>query len=173
MNDLASVVRELEAHAAQEGWDQPSRIFALVPTDELIASEPSLADALADKVGSLTAIEQEPLTVPLEEVLASLFWPDGVAGAAAIAERLVLPPEADANMPTDPEQAAQYAQSHPDRHEVRMVAAATRSGETFCALRLRAHDEDAAVVTGDDLVPGLLELLQVSLDVRREETPGE
>ena len=85
----------------------------------------------------------------------------------------MLPPEADADMPTDPEEAAQYAQSHPDRHEVRMVAAATRSGETFCALRLRAHDEDAAVVTGDDLVPGLLELLQVSLDVRREETPGE
>ena len=41
-----------------------------------------------------------------------------------------------------------------------MVAGATRAGSTYCALRLRAHDDDFAVIEGPDLVPALLELLR-------------
>ena len=44
-----------------------------------------------------------------------------------------------------------------------MVVAATRAGSTYCALRLRSHDEDRAVIEGPDLVPALLELLQATL----------
>ena len=44
--------------------------------------------------------------------------------------------------------AAAYASEHPDRQEVRIVAAATRAGASYCALRLRAHDEDTSVLTG-------------------------
>ena len=40
----------------------------------------------------------------------------------------------------------------------------TRAGATYCALRLRAHDDDLSVVTGTDLVPGLLALLRGTLD---------
>ncbi len=165
MSNLAVVVAELERHAAQAGWDQPSRLYALVPTDELLAAEPGLAETLADRRDGLTAIEQDPLPHDrsLEDVLASAEWPAAVAGVAAVAERVVLPPGADADLPEEPAAAAAYAQNHPDRQEVRIVAAATRSGETFCALRLRSHDEDASVVTGPDLIPGLVDLLHLTL----------
>ena len=43
------------------------------------------------------------------------------------------------------------------------VVAATRAGSTYCALRLRSHDEDRQVLEGPDLVPALLQLLQATL----------
>ena len=46
MSDLTGVVRELEQHAAQAGWDQPAQLFALVSTAELVAREPGLAEVL-------------------------------------------------------------------------------------------------------------------------------
>ena len=44
-----------------------------------------------------------------------------------------------------------------------MVAGATRHGATYCVLRFRSHDDDAAVVGGTDLVPGLLALVRETL----------
>jgi hypothetical protein len=81
-----------------------------------------------------------------------------------VVERLVLPPSADADVPDDREQAQRYAAEHPDREEVRMVAAATRTGSTYCALRLRTHDDPRSVVEAPDLVPALLELLRSTLE---------
>jgi len=52
---------------------------------------------------------------------------------------------------------------------VRIVAGATRAGATYCALRLKAHDEDQSVVGGADLVPGLLELLKATLEDELDE----
>jgi hypothetical protein len=51
---------------------------------------------------------------------------------------------------------------------VRIVAGATRAGSTYCALRLRAHDDDQSVVAGVDLVPALLQLLRVTLEEDQE-----
>jgi hypothetical protein len=90
------------------------------------------------------------------------MWPAEVTGTAVVVERLVLPPGAE-DLPDDPAEAAEAAASHPDRQEVRMVAGATRAGSTFCALRLREHDGDFAVIEGPDLVPALLQLLQTTL----------
>lgn len=165
---LLAVVRELEAHASELGWDQPERLYALASTAELIAQEPGLAEALGldrDEDG-LTPVEQEPLGTgqSLEDVLAGIEWPAEVAGVAAVAERLVLPPGADDELPRDPEAAKEYAANHPDRQEVRIVAAALRGGESACALRLRSHDADDLVLTGPDLVPGLLEQLHATLE---------
>jgi hypothetical protein len=173
--DLQAVVRELEAHAADEGWDRPERLFALVETADLISREPQLAEALglADagaEVRGLTPVEQEPLSAgtTLEDVLAEIVWPGEVAGCAAIAERLVLPPEADDQIPDDPAEAQAFAAGHPAREEVRIVAAALRGGDSACAVRLRSHDDADAVLTSPDLVPGLLMLLHATLDL--EET---
>jgi len=98
---LQAVVRELEAHAAESGWDRPERLFALVDTADLIEREPQLAEALGveGQPEGLTPIEQEPLPggTTLEQVLAEIVWPGEVAGCAAIAERLVLPPEVAGN----------------------------------------------------------------------------
>jgi hypothetical protein len=167
---LRAVVLELERHAADAGWDQPARLFALVPTADLLAQEPGLAavvgvDPEADLTGSLTPVEQEELPAgqPVEELLAQLAWPEEVLGTAVVVERLVLPPSVG-ELPEDPSTAQELAQSHPDRQEVRMVAAATRAGSTYCALRLRSHDDAFAVIEGPDLVPALLELLTSTLD---------
>ena len=166
---LAAAVLEIEEHAAQSGWDQPARLFALVETAQLVRQEPALAAAMgldsASSEGSLTPVEQDQLDtqVPFEDVLASIAWPDGVAGCAAVVERLVLPPGADDELPTDATEAARYAREHPDRQEVRIVAGATRAGATYCALRLRAHDDQQSVVGSPDLVPGLLSLLAATL----------
>jgi hypothetical protein len=171
---LATAVLEIEAHIAAGGWDQPARLYALVDTAQLVVREPALASAMgldsSSAQGSLTAIEQDQLSPerPLESVLESIVWPANVAGCAAVVERLVLPPDADADIPEDPSRAEEFAREHPDRQEVRIVAGVTRTGSTYCALRLRAHDDDQSVVGGSDLVPGLLALLGATLE---EESP--
>jgi hypothetical protein len=169
---LRAAVREIETHVADDGWDQPPRLYALVPTADLVAREPRLAQAMGldstrrDGAGSLTPVEQDhvPVEQALEEVLAGIVWPAEVLGAAAVVERLVLPPAADDQLPDDAEAAERYAAEHPDRQEVRIVAAATRDGSTYCALRLRAHDDAASVVEAPDLVPALLQLVRGTLE---------
>lgn len=167
---LAAAVLEIEQHIASGGWDQPARLYALVRTAHLVEREPALASAMgldaASAEGSLTPVEQDQLSAdrPLEKVLESIVWPADVDGCAAVVERLVLPPDADAEIPEDPARAEEFAREHPDRQEVRIVAGATRAGATYCALRLRAHDDDQSVVGGGDLVPGLLALLSATLE---------
>lgn len=164
---LAAAVRELEAHAAESGWDQPARLFALVPTADLVRREPTLAAALGIEdgpvQGALTPIEQEVTDEQLERLLQTISWPGEVLGCAAVVERLVLPPGADEELLDDSASATSYARQHPDRQEVRIVAAITRSGASYCALRMRAHDDPDSVLSGPDLVPGLLELLAETL----------
>jgi hypothetical protein len=164
---LRATVLELERHAAEAGWDHPARLYALVLTEELVANEPSLAKMLdlepgQDLTNSLTPVEQDlPDDEHLEELLTQMMWPEAVHGAAVTVERLVLPPTVE--LPEDEAEAMQLAATHPEREEVRMVVAATRRGSAYCAMRLRSHDDDFAVIEGPDLVPALLELLQGTL----------
>ena len=166
---LAQVVREIEAHANEAGWDQPPQLYALVPTGELLAREPALAERLGldaeTAAGSLTPVQQEALPEdrPLEETLQQIMWPADVAGCAAVLERLTLPPEAERDLPDDPAQAQEYAAAHPDRQEVRMAAGVARDGNQHCVLRVRTHE--GTLVQGPDLVPNLTRLL---LDTLRD-----
>ncbi|MGA8255915.1 MAG: PPA1309 family protein [Nocardioides sp.] len=178
---LAAAVLEIEGHLAEGGWDQAARLYALVDTTALIAEEPQLAASMGldsqPVAGSLTAVEQDQLdsTQPLEQMLESIAWPEKVAGVAAMVERFVLPPGSDVELPEGAEAARAFARDHPDRQEVRIVAGATRAGSSYCALRLRSHDDATSVVGGVDLVPGLLGLLHATLqldtDDPQEETP--
>jgi hypothetical protein len=167
---LRAAVREIEAHSAEAGWDQPARLYALVPTADLVQREPALAAAMgltgSDGAGSLTPVEQDevPQDRPLESVLEQIMWPAEVFGCAAVVERLVLPPGADDQLPDDPRSAEEYAAQHPDAHEVRLVAGATRDGSTYCALRMRSHDDPLSVLEAPDLVPALLELVRGTLE---------
>jgi len=176
---LAAAVLEIESHIATAGWDQPARLYALVPTAEIVEKEPVLAHAMgldeAAEQGSFTPVEQEAIgaDADLERKLATISWPPGVVGCAAVVERLVLPPAADASVLEDPESAAAYAREHPDRQDVRIVAGATRAGATYCALRLRTADEDQSVLTSADLVPGLLALLRETLEDEPDEPAGD
>ena len=167
---LAAAVLEIESHIAEGGWDQPARLYALVPTADLVRREPELAAAMgldeASAAGSLTPVEQDQLSPDrlLEEALTAITWPPQVAGCAAVVERLVLPPDVDGEVPDDVESAERFAREHPDRQEVRIVAGVTRAGSAYAALRLRAHDDASSVVGGTDLVPGLTTLLGSTLD---------
>jgi hypothetical protein len=173
---LRAVVREVELHAARAGWDRPAQLFALVDTADLLSREPQLAELLGVEAGAadgLTPVEQDSVEGELEELLAEILWPPEVSGCAVVVERLVLPPEAEGKIPTESTDAAQYVADHAERQEIRIVAGALRSGESWCALRLRSHDEDDSVVLGHDLVPALLELLHATLEPDAGDTDHE
>src|SRR5436309_12534154 len=101
---VTGVLREIEEYVADAGWDQPARLFALVPTGELLAREPRLVGIVSgEDADGLTPVEQEELPeyATLEELLAGLAWPPGVAGAAIVVERVVLPKEVESRLPED------------------------------------------------------------------------
>jgi len=178
---LVTSALETERHVAAAGWDQPPRLFALVRTAGLLEREPQLRaelghspespsspdgqDAAADEEDALTAIEQEglPNTSSLESLLAQLAWPDEVDGVALAVERIVVPPEAENDLPEDPEQAAEALATHPDRKDVRLLVAVLRDGESACLLRQRDHDTDDRVASGPDIAPGLVQALSATL----------
>jgi hypothetical protein len=165
---LRVAVVEVERHAGLAGWDQPSRLYALVPTSELAAAEPELAAELGISDGSadlFTPVEQEldEHNGSLEQLLGRIMWPDSVSGALAVVERVVLPPEAEATVPDDPTAASEFAAAHPQREEVRIAVGVLRSGETHCVLRLRSHDDDNELIHGPEVVPGLVDALRETL----------
>jgi hypothetical protein len=188
---LADVAREIDRHAGTRGWDQPPRLYALADTAELVRREPALAAQLglsgSAPADAITSIEQEPLPTdrPLDEVLATIAWPDEVIGAAIVVESLVLPPSAEADLPDpalpdpalpdpalpdpalpDPDgvDVAAWVARHPDRQDVRITVAVLRGGRRECVVRLRAHDTDESVLAGTDLAPALGNALATTLD---------
>lgn len=166
---LRMAVVEVERYASESGWDQPGRLFALVPTAELAAAEPELAAELGASDGTATAftpVEQE-LESPgsaLEEMLGRITWPETVAGALAVVERVVLPPEIEDDVPDGAEAAALFAAEHPQREDVRVAVGVLRSGETHCVVRMRSHDSDDALLHGADMVPNLVVALRETLE---------
>ncbi|MCW2830779.1 MAG: hypothetical protein JWP31_1471, partial [Aeromicrobium sp.] len=128
---LRQAALEVEAHVAADGWDQAPRLFALVPTAELVEREPGLAEQLVLTPDGITPIEQELAhDRELEDLLTEIEWPDTVMGCAAVIERIMLPPDAEDSLPDDPEALLAAAAAHPDRREVRLVAAVVRDGAT-------------------------------------------
>ncbi|WP_420114917.1 PPA1309 family protein [Pseudactinotalea sp.] len=167
---LRLAVIDIERHVSRGGWDAPTAVFALVRTAEALAQTPELAgqlpaDALAlaqTDPNHLTSIEQEglPASADLEQLLAQLAWPESVHGAAVVVERIVVPPEA---AEAADEMSIEELMAHPQRQDVRIAAGVLRTGESWCALRSRAHDSDDNVGGAPDAVPGLVEALTATL----------
>lgn len=165
---LTSVALDIEKHLASTGWDQPPHLFALVETADLLGREPQLAESLGvvDPLpGHLTPVDQGELPehASLDELLGGITWPPEVLGTALAVERLVVPPEVERDMPQDESAALTWLGEHPQREEVRVVVAVLRDGSRAGVLRLRSHDSDTEVLSGDDLVPGLSEALAATL----------
>jgi hypothetical protein len=165
---LTLAALDTERHVARSGWDQPVRLFALVPTAQLLASEPHLAGALAVSdaaAGALSAVEQDelPESQGLEDLLARIAWPEQVTGCALAVERVVLPPDAERELPEDADEALRVVAGHPRRADVRLLVAVTRDGSARCLLRQRAHDRDDRVALGQDIAPGLVHALRATL----------
>lgn len=180
---LLSATLDIERHVATQGWDQPALLFALVPTDVVLAEQPELAAQLEVAEGNapdLMTFEQPapPDDEELDVFLSRIEWPEQIVGAALVIERIVLPPDAEADIAERPDAAA-AAREHPDARDMRIVAAVTRDGQRMTVLRIRATSPGQAqatsstestdgagastpedeVLTGPDLVPGLSEAL--------------
>ena len=165
---LTLAALDTERHVSRSGWDQPVRLFALVPTAELLLHEPHLADGLAlhDAVtGALSAVEQDelPEAAGLEELLRQVAWPEQVAGCALAVERIVVPPDAERDLPEDADAALRAVAEHSQRSDVRLLVAVTRDGAARCLLRQRAHDRDDRVALGEEIAPGLVHALRATL----------
>lgn len=173
-DSLTRAVLETERHVGGSGWDQPARLFALVRTASLLQREPALAsqlfpgatEAAATDPGHLTSVEQEglPSTESLEDMLAQVAWGPDVDGVALSVERIVLPPDAEHDLPDDAGPALDHLMQHPSRADVRLVVAVLRDGSSMCALRQRQHDDPGSVAVGPDLVPGLVAALAATLE---------
>jgi hypothetical protein len=159
--DLLEAVLELERHANSEGWDQPTLLFALVHSADVRREQPELARqiGIAESGPAITSFEQEPPgpDQAIDEFLARIEWPNIIAGAAIVVERVVLPPEAEKALANVAHPDVE-ARAHPQAREMRIVAAVARSGEHMCAVRMLGAPDDS-VLTGNDLVPGLAEAL--------------
>ena len=105
---LAAALLEIERHVGHGGWDQPARLFALVPTAELLAAEPSLAEQITNPddlpEGALSSIEQDGFNtsgLDVLDALAGIGWPESVFGCAVALERLFVPPHVEEQIPQD------------------------------------------------------------------------
>jgi hypothetical protein len=151
--ELTALVREVEQHMAETGWDQPAQLFAVVPTAELLAAQPELAGQL-DPASPLTPIAQEAMPSPdLADALATIMWPAEVAGCAVVQEIMVAPPGLDTGAAPTPEAGFR---------EARLVAAVLRDGPAACALRMRDPRSDAEqqLIESADLAPNLVGALR-------------
>lgn len=164
---LAALV-EIERFVGRAGWDQPARLFALAPTADLLAAEPGLADQLVQTApDALSSIEQDDFRpgTDLMTALAQIGWPPAVAGCALATERSFLPAELEAELPSDPQRAAEFVANHPERRDLRVVAGALRGGDdqihTHCVARLASNPDDLLV--GADMVPALTEAVAWTL----------
>ena len=167
---LVAALLELDRHLSGTGWDQPTRLFALVRTDELAVAEPGLAAQLglrtSDAGGlpdALTAIEQEDFdpSGDLLSDLAGIEWPPAVFGCAISTERTFLPAAYEADLPADSGAAAQMVASHPERQEIRVVVGVDRSGNRHGVARLASRPEE--LLGAEDLVPSLAAALAHTL----------
>ena len=161
---LERLTVDIERHAAAAGWDRAPTLFALVETADLLRREPQLAEQLGlveGQPGDLTPVDQGELPdhSALDELLSGIAWPPEVLGAAVTVERLMVPPAAEKDMPQNEGAALQWLGEHPERQEVRLVVAVLRDGSRSAAIRMRAHDEETSVLTGDNLVPALADAM--------------
>ena len=190
---LARCVREVVDYVDAGGWDQGPQLFALVPTEDLAAAEPSLLDQLEDGA-DLTPVAQERLPADvaggshaLDEFLGTTTWPASVAGCALVEEIVVLPPEAESDLDNAlaplladrdaADQAARLtAEEHPDRRDGRLIVAVLRDGPSIALLQLRPEDEDDSgfdeapeLLTYENLAPNVVAALHATLDADPED----
>ncbi len=162
---LTAALIEVERHVGRAGWDQPARLFALVPTAEFILAEPSLAPQLGRApADGFTSIEQEGFVAgeDLAETLARIAWPPAVAGCVLALERAFLPAEAEVELPDDPVAAGKLVAEHPQRLDLRVVVGVTRDGAQHGVARIRSAAQE--LIGGADLVPALALALSRTLD---------
>nr|WP_231994792.1 PPA1309 family protein [Vaginimicrobium propionicum] len=160
--NLEACLAEIERYAGRFGWDQPAKLFAIVPTARLLAAEPSLRSQLVETVpGGYSSVEQEFLSGSnLLDDLAAISWPPTVDGCALVVERCFLTREYEADIPQDEIEAADFVANHPYRQDLRIVAGALRTGQVSCVARLRTNPGE---IMHGDMAPALTTALACTL----------
>jgi hypothetical protein len=147
---LEHAVDEVEEFVGTGGWDAPRQMFALVRTAELLSAEPGLAGQVTGTAKSgideFTPIAQDSLPGDtVADALATITWPDEVAGCVLVMEIL--------------------AGAGEDQREARLAAGVLRDRPGgACLLRWR-HAPDGPLLRGADLAPGLLAALQGTFEL--------
>lgn len=162
---LIAALADVERHVGTNGWDQPARLFALVPTGQLLEMEPHLADRLPEHTDdSLTAIEQENFAAGLDvmERLEGIYWPASVLGAVLALERAFLPPEYESELPADDAEVAEFVARHEARVDARVVVGVLRDGSQHGLARLKSHPDE--LLGAEDLVPALSDALHATME---------
>jgi len=155
--DLEIVIRELDAHISDAGWDQPVQLFAI------LSESPELAmDSEYLKNASQEQLFFEPQGIDFSDnsvidVLRTLGWNEAVIGLAIAAERIISVEDKDAS---DYE-----TQSYSATQEIRVMSIAMRDGRTLNAIRYRSHDNPEDLLTGAELVPELNQALIGSMTI--------
>lgn len=165
---LIAALIEVERHVGRFGWDQPARLFALVPTAELITAEPSLAAHLGPGAeqapdGAYSSIEQEDFRSgdDLVTTLNRLTWPETVHGCVLSLERTFLPPRYEDEIPDDPNEAERFVNAHEHRQDMRVVVGVLRSGESHGVARVKSEPNE--LLGGPELAPGIARTLANTL----------
>ncbi|MBN9610193.1 MAG: hypothetical protein BGO26_02145 [Actinobacteria bacterium 69-20] len=155
---LRAAVAEAEQFVDAAGWNTPRQLFALVRTDELLAHEPGLigqigpGDDDGDGTGGAgvtppeyTSIEQGQLPgETVADALATIAWPDEIAGCILVLEIMVDSGDALA--------------------EGRMAVGVMRDrAGGACALRWR-HAPHGPVTYSPDLAPDLITALHATFE---------
>lgn len=153
---LEHVIRELDAHVAEFGWDQSVQLFAILNEP----SEPTmeLPEIPEEQHGEQLYFEPQGLDFSdnsIVDVLSKVGWNDAVQGLALVAERII---SAENQNATDYE-----TESYSTTQEIRVFSIAMRDGRTMNAIRYRIHDDPKDLLVGPNLVPELNEALLTSL----------
>jgi hypothetical protein len=150
---LAHAVREVEMFVDEGGWDAPRQLFALVPTDELLAHEPGLlsqigsddADPSDPDLPRYTPVEQGEIPGDtVADALAKVAWPDEIHGCVLVLEIMT--------------------ESGDHLAEGRLAVGVMRDRPAgACALRWR-HAPNRPVTYSPDLAPDLVAALHATFE---------
>ncbi len=162
MDALTAAVVETGRHAAGKDWGQPPQLYALAKRAVLDPLSPGLPPEVRDaSEDSLIPIEQDALPEGQPaDVLASVHWPNEVAGCALVTEVIMLPQDARKDAPDGQAATEKWATDHPKGHKARLTVGVLRDGRYACCLQL--HGEEELVIgeslsdATDDVVAALL-----------------
>jgi hypothetical protein len=145
IDSLVLAMLEAESLAEVQGWGKPPQLYALT-------TEPQNGRSAA-----LIAVAREPLPDgSLIEGLASIHWPEDVAGCVLVTELSELPFRGAETAFADPGAAEQWTSTHPDGRPARLAVGVRRDGEYTYGLRIKGEDDvQVRADLAEDLVTAL------------------
>lgn len=150
--DLGNALAQCAAYAAELPWGSPDLLFALVPTEVLVRQAPQLVGDGDDSALSPVLQDPEDPYADTATLLATIGWPDAVAGCALVTEITVVPPDGD----------------HGDGRRARLFGGVLRTGSRLALLAVEPDEADGDdpghLRTHPELAPELLDALAATFD---------